>query len=55
VVTDVEGGDWDGIGMEDGDMPVQDKQELDYDEDDDEFDLAKMPLHPKRQESIQSL
>jgi len=58
VVTDVEGGDWDGIGTEGSNTPVQDKQELDYDEDDDdegELDLAKMLLHPKRQESIQSL
>lgn len=57
VVTGVEGDDWGGISTE-GDTPFHRKQELDYDEDDDdegELDLAKMLLHPKRQESIQSL
>ena len=61
VVTGVEGDDWSGATSEGGNTPSHGKQELDYDEDDDddddegELDLAKMLLHPKRQESIQSL
>ena len=58
VITDVEGVDWGGIGTEGSNTPIQHKQEPDYDDEDDEegeLDLAKMLLHPKRQESIQSL
>ena len=58
VVTGVEGDDWGGAGSEGGNTPLHRKQELDYDEDDDdegELDLAKMLLHPKRHQSIQSL
>jgi hypothetical protein len=46
------------VSSEGGNTPFHKKQELDYDEDDDdegELDLAKMLLHPKRQQSIQSL
>lgn len=59
VVTGIEGDDWCGANSEGGSTPPHRKQELDYDDDDDdeegELDLAKMLLHPKRQESIQSL
>ena len=58
VVTGVEGDDWGEASSEGGNTPLHNKQELDNDEDDDdegELDLAKMLLHPKRQESIQSL
>ena len=58
VVTGVDGDDWSGFNTEGDNMPFHKKQELDYDEDDEEegeLDLAKMLLHPKRQESIQSL
>ncbi|KAF9652287.1 hypothetical protein BDM02DRAFT_3183684 [Thelephora ganbajun] len=58
IVTGVEGDDWGGANSEGGNTPFSKKQELDYDEDDDdegELDLAKMLLHPKRQQSIQSL
>ena len=58
VVTGVEGDDWDAASSEGGNTPFHKEQELDYDEDDEEegeLDLAKMLLHPKRQQSIQSL
>jgi hypothetical protein len=58
VVTGVDGDDWSGFSTEGDNTPFNKKRELDYDEDDDEegeLDLAKMLLHPKRQESIQSL
>ena len=56
VVTGVEGDGW--ASSDGADTPLRRKQELDYDEDDEEegeLDLAKMLLHPKRQQSIQSL
>lgn len=56
VVTGVEGDEW--ASSDGADTPLHRKQELDYDEDDEdegELDLAKMLLHPKRQQSIQSL
>ena len=55
VATGVEGDDW--ASSDGADTPFHRKQELDYDEDDDEgeLDLARMLLHPKRQQSIQSL
>jgi len=58
VVTGVEGDDWSGFSTEGDNTPFHKERELDYDEDDDdegELDLAKMLLHPKRRESIQSL
>jgi len=58
IVTGVEGDDWGGFSTEGDNTPFHKKQELDYDEDDEEegeLDLAKMLLHPKRQGSIQSL
>lgn len=58
VVTGVEGDDWGGTSSDGVDASFHQKQELDYDEDDEdegEVDLAKMLLHPKRQQSIQSL
>lgn len=58
VVTGVEGDDWGEVNTEGGNTPFHKKLELDYDEDDEEegeLDLARMLLHPKRQESIQSL
>lgn len=56
VVTGVEGDDW--VSSDGTDAPSHRKQVLDYDEDDEEegeLDLAKMLVHPKRQQSIQSL
>ena len=57
VVTGVEGDDW--ASSDGAETPFHRKQELDYDEDEEEeegeLDLAKMLLHPKRQQSIQSL
>jgi len=58
VVTGIEGDDWGGADSEGGNAPLHGKQELAHDEDDDdegELDLAKMLLHPKRHQSIQSL
>ena len=59
VITGVEGDDWDGANTDDDSTPFHRKQELDYDDDEEEeegeLDLARMLLHPKRQESIQSL
>ena len=54
VVTGVDGDNWDEASAEGGNPPFHKKQELDYDEDDEEegeLDLAKMLVHPKRQES----
>lgn len=56
VVTGVEGDGW--ASSDGADTSFHRKQELDCDEDEDdegELDLAKMLLHPKRQQSIQSL
>jgi hypothetical protein len=56
IVTGVEGDDW--LSSDGADVPFHLKQELDYDEDDEEegeLDLARMLVHPKRQQSIQSL
>lgn len=56
VVTGVEGDDW--LSSDGADVPLHQKQELDYDEDEEEegeLDLARMLVHPKRQQSIQSL
>ena len=58
VVTGIEGDDWGGAESEGANTLLHRKQELGYDDDDDdegELDLAKMLLHPKRHESIQSL
>lgn len=61
VITGVEGDEWDGTNTEGDSTPFHRKQELDYDDDEEEeeeegeLDLARMLLHPKRQESIQSL
>lgn len=56
VVTGIEGDDW--ASSDGADTPFHRKQEPGYDEEDDdegELDLAKLLLHPKRQQSIQSL
>lgn len=58
VVTGVDGDDWDGVSTEGDSTPFHRKQELDDDEEEEEegeLDLARMLLHPKRKESIQSL
>ena len=58
VVTGIEGDDWAGADSEGANTPLHRKQELGHDEDDEEegeLDLAKMLLHPKRHQSIQSL
>jgi len=58
IVTGIEGDDWGGADSEGANTPLHGKQELGHDEDDDdegELDLARMLLHPKRHQSIQSL